>query len=110
MSTERRRDRERAVGPGKAEVGKLVERLGELRRRRVPQPPSDSWSAAAFDQERIAILEERIAHLEAALEGLQDAVDRQAVMQDERIAELRRRTEPEEIARALSEDARRRGL
>ena len=44
------------------------------------------------------------------LEGLQDAVDRQSVMQAEQITELRRRTEPGEIARALSEDARKRGI
>lgn len=52
----------------------------------------------------------RIEHLEAALEGLQDAVYRQAVSHDREIAELRRRTEPEQLARDLSRDVRRRGL
>ncbi len=55
-------------------------------------------------------LEERVQLLEAQLEGLQDAVHRQAVLYDERIAELRKRTTPEELARDLSEDARKRGL
>ena len=49
-------------------------------------------------------------HLERALEGLQDAVYRQAVRGDKRVDELRRRTEPEELARELSRDARKRGL
>jgi hypothetical protein len=59
---------------------------------------------------RMAALEERVERLNKELQGLQDAVHRQAVTHDERIAELRRRTEPEHMARALSADARRRGL
>jgi hypothetical protein len=55
-------------------------------------------------------LEARIEHLETVLEGLQDAVHRRAVLEDESIGELRRRTEPDQMARDLSRDARRRGL
>lgn len=55
-------------------------------------------------------LEARIEHLEGELEGLQDAVYRHAVLEDEKIGELRRRMEPGQLARDLSEDARRRGL
>jgi hypothetical protein len=55
-------------------------------------------------------LEARIEHLEGALEGLQDAVYRHALLEDENIGELRRRIEPEQMARELSRDARRRGL
>jgi hypothetical protein len=51
-----------------------------------------------------------LTHLEAELEGLQDALYRQAVLEDEHVEELRRRTTPERLARDLSEDARRRGL
>jgi hypothetical protein len=95
--------------PEKAEVGAVVDRLRELGRRKTAgaknesQPDDDAFR-------RLDTLEQRITHLEALLEGLQDAVDRQAITQNERIAELTRRTEPEEMARALSEDARRRGL
>jgi hypothetical protein len=53
---------------------------------------------------------ERIDGLEAMIEGLQDSVDRQARRQDERFAELARQIEPGELARALSDDARKRGL
>jgi uncharacterized coiled-coil protein SlyX len=59
---------------------------------------------------RITVLETRLEHLEAALEGLQDAVYRQSVREEKQLAELGRRTEPHEMARALSEDARRHGV
>jgi len=52
----------------------------------------------------------RVARLESVVEGLQDAVYRQAQQHDREIGELRARTDPTEIARALSADARRRGL
>jgi hypothetical protein len=55
-------------------------------------------------------LEARMEHLERQLEGLQDALYRQAQLEDENIGELRRRMEPEQMARDLDQDARRRGL
>ena len=55
-------------------------------------------------------LQARVEHLEAELEGLQDALYRQAVLEDEHVEELRRRTTPEQLSRDLSQDARRRGL
>lgn len=61
-------------------------------------------------QQRLERLEARVEHLDAALELLQDAVYRQAVREDNNIGELRRRTEPAQLARDLSRDARRRGL
>jgi hypothetical protein len=57
-----------------------------------------------------APLERRIDALEAMVEGLQDSVDRQTRRQDDRITELGRRLEPAQLARAISDDARRRGL
>jgi hypothetical protein len=55
-------------------------------------------------------LEARVKHLEAALEGLQDAVYRQAQLGEVKHEELRRRMEPGQLAIDLAEDARRRGL
>jgi len=55
-------------------------------------------------------LEERIAHLEQLVEGLQDSVHREALRQDRRIAELEARTHPAALSKALSKDARQRGL
>jgi uncharacterized coiled-coil protein SlyX len=73
--------------------------LERLRRRR--RPPVEA---------RIETLDRRVSSLERVVEGLQDAVYRESVRQDERAASLERKTEPKELARALSEDARRRGL
>jgi uncharacterized coiled-coil protein SlyX len=61
-------------------------------------------------EKRVEALETRIGHLEAALEGLQDAVYRQAQLGEEKHEELRRRMEPGQLAIDLAEDARRRGL
>jgi cell division protein FtsB len=61
-------------------------------------------------EQRYETLAARVAQLEVQLEGLQDALYRRAVLEDETIDELRRRTEPHELARALSKDARERGL
>jgi hypothetical protein len=44
------------------------------------------------------------------IEGLQDAVHREITRTNHQIDELRKRTEPAELSRALSEDARHRGL
>ena len=61
-------------------------------------------------QRRLETLEVRIAHLEGELEGLQDAVYRQAVLEDEQIDEVRKQLAPEQMARELSRHARKRGL
>jgi hypothetical protein len=61
-------------------------------------------------ERRLETLEARIGHLEDALEGLQDAVYRQAVLEAQHIGEVRRQIAPEQMARELSRDARRRGL
>jgi hypothetical protein len=61
-------------------------------------------------ERRLETLEARIEHLEVALEGLQDAVYRQAALEEQKLGEIRRRIAPEQIARELSRDARRRGL
>jgi hypothetical protein len=58
----------------------------------------------------VETLDARVTHLESELEGLQDALYRQAILEGEHVGELRRRTTPEQMARDLSEDARRRGL
>ena len=61
-------------------------------------------------ERRIEVLEDRVDQLEALIEGLQDAVHRESVHDHERIAALEKRSEPAEISRALSRDARERGL
>jgi hypothetical protein len=55
-------------------------------------------------------LQDRIERLERVVEGLQDALYSESRRQNDRVDELRCRLEPSEIARALSDDARKRGL
>jgi hypothetical protein len=61
-------------------------------------------------QDEMRALHRRIDNLEAALSGLQDSTHRLIVQQNERLDELSKRTRPDQIARALSQDARDRGL
>jgi hypothetical protein len=74
------------------------------RLRRRPPPPEDLL------RHTIEALEGRVADLEVMVQGLQDAVHRDAVRRDEQAARLERRIEPRELARSLSDDARERGL
>jgi hypothetical protein len=77
----------------------LRERIAGLTRARPAPRPDD-----------LRRLSERVGHLEALVEGLQDSVHRDAVRHEERLAELERTMQPEALAKALSDDARRRGL
>jgi hypothetical protein len=92
------------AGRRTAILGRVVQ-LGRGRR------PTDAAQApAAGHERRIEVLEERVDQLEALLEGLQDAVHRESVREGGRIGALEKRTEPSKISRALSRDARERGL
>ncbi len=55
-------------------------------------------------------LEERVAHLEKLVEGLQDSVHRQSIRYSKQIADLEAQLEPASLAIALDADARQRGL
>jgi hypothetical protein len=88
----------------------LAERARRLWQRGAGAPRSSSEPEDAGWEERLKALDARVDHLESALEGLQDAIYRRAILEDEEIDKLRRRTEPGQIARDLSRDARQRGL
>lgn len=60
-------------------------------------------------REKLAAVEKQIRS-GSLVEGLQDAVHRDAGRHEERMAELERKTEPEALAKALRDDTRRRGL
>jgi hypothetical protein len=62
------------------------------------------------DRARLEILDKRLEHLEAMVEGLQDAVYRESARQDREIDQLEKKAEPAEIRRALSQDAREHGI
>ena len=73
-------------------------------RRKVLHEPA---SAPAHDQQALVA---RLDRLEKMVEGLQDSVDRETRRHDDRMDELARKLEPSELVRALSEDARKRGI
>jgi hypothetical protein len=98
---------QRAEGPRSAA---LAERLARLWRSRSSGPAYETPATEVDRDRRLKTVEARVEHLETALEGLQDALYRHQVLDEEKLDELRRRTDPEQIARDLSKDARRRGL
>ena len=67
-------------------------------------------SKQELPEDRIESLETRVTHLEAMIEGLQDAVHREAVRNNSRLEEMEKHIEPAELRRRLSQDARERGL
>jgi hypothetical protein len=56
------------------------------------------------------VLEERLQHLGALVERLQDAVHRDTLRHEGRMSELEPKTKPDVLAKALSDDTCRRGL
>jgi hypothetical protein len=109
---EPQRTDERAPSTPSAEprMGVIAERMSRLWRGRSGGRRSSLESRDAAWEQPLETLAARVEHLEAELEGLQDAVYRQALLEHKNIGELRRRTQPEQIAHDLGEDARTRGL
>jgi hypothetical protein len=97
----------RSVDP---RVTAIAEQVSRVWRRRSSGAAFEIPATKVDGDRRLEALEARIEHLEAALEGLQDALYRHEVLDEVSIGELRRRTDPEQMARDLSDDARRRGL
>jgi len=61
-------------------------------------------------EDRIGRLEERLRHMETLIEGLQDSIHRESLRGRKEIRELQKKTEPGELSKALSRDARERGI
>jgi hypothetical protein len=96
--------------PTRKQVAAFADRMaGAWHARQGDAEPSRPALDAEIER-RLDALDARMDHIEAALEGLQDALYRQAVRGDEDRAALHERTGPERIARELSADARKRGL
>jgi uncharacterized coiled-coil protein SlyX len=87
----------------------LLGRLGLTAQAPVEQPAEEPMESL-IPEERLQRVETRVAHIEAALEGLQDSMYRETQRIDEALAELHRKTEPHAMSQALSADARRRGV
>ncbi len=96
--------------PTRRQVAALADRMSGAWRARHPDEEPARPTLDPEIERRLIALDTRIGHLEAALEGLQDALYRQAVREHENNADMHARTEPGRIARELEDDARRRGL
>ena len=81
-----------------------VRRVAETSDKRAPRSTSNP------DRDQLDALEARIAHLEQLVQGLQDSVHRESLRQNKQIAELEARIQPAALGKALSEDARERGI
>jgi uncharacterized coiled-coil protein SlyX len=96
--------------PTRRQVAAFRDRMSGAWRARHDEPEIAGAPLEPELERRLAALADRLEHVEATLEGLQDALYRQSVREDERHADMRERTEPSRLARDLSADARRRGL
>jgi TolA-binding protein len=103
----------------------LITRIRQIRRAApargtpAPSPAVDPRRNQAADprqevvdpqQDEIRALDARLTHLEQLLQGLQDSVHRESERQSRRIAELEEQIKPAVLGKALSKDARERGL
>jgi hypothetical protein len=84
-----------------------------VQQRRRATPSTDAPDEESPDNRlanRLAALEDRVGQLETLVEGLQDSVHRVAVRHQREMEELRQKTEPAQMARALGRHSRERGL
>ena len=87
----------------------LIARIRQVRRVAAARDQPDS-RAGDPEPDLLEVLEQRVAHLERLLEGLQDSVHRESERHSKLIAELQDQIEPGTMGAALAEDARNRGL
>ena len=88
----------------------LLARVRQIRRLAAMSGEPAVRATNEPEQDVVHALEARIAHVEQLLQGLQDSVHRESSRQSKRISELEARIQPAAVSRALSEDARERGL
>ena len=88
----------------------LIARIRHIRRASAEMDQQALLSTSGRGSDELQALEARIAHLEQVVQGLQDSVHRESTRLTKRIGELEARTHPAALGKALSEDARERGL
>jgi hypothetical protein len=88
----------------------LIARIRRI--RRVPGDADERTKPSTSDRgpDALRALEARITHLEQLVQGLQDSVHRESTRLSSRVGELEARVRPPALSRALSKDARERGL
>jgi hypothetical protein len=92
----------------------LIARISQIRRATADaadrRSSVDADSAKTTEHDQIRELGVRVSALEEMLQGLQDSVHRESIRVGKRIIELEAQVQPAALGRALSEDARQRGL
>jgi BMFP domain-containing protein YqiC len=88
----------------------VIARIRQIRRASAGADQQAQPSATGSERDDLRALQERVAHLEQVVEGLQDSVHRESTRLSQRIGELEARIQPAALGRALSDDARKRGL
>jgi hypothetical protein len=92
------------------EPERLIARVRQLRRVFTDADQRAKAATSGPGQDELRALEARITHLEQLVEGLQDAVHRESTRLGKRVADLEARIQPAALGKALSQDARERGL
>lgn len=88
----------------------LIARIQQIRRGAAETDERARPSTSGAGRDELRALEARVMHLEQLVEGLQDSVHRESTRLSKRIGELEARIDPATLGRALSKDARERGL
>lgn len=88
----------------------LIARIRQVRRSAAGADGSDRGPTVDARDDRVPVLEARVAHLERLVEGLQDSVHRESERHAKLIGELQEQIQPGAMGAALAEDARSRGL
>lgn len=90
----------------------LIARIRQMRRAsaRAAEPRPSSPPARTSPDTQMEELTARVQELEHLVQGLQDSVYREATRQGKRIAQIEEQIQPAALGRALSDDARQRGL
>jgi hypothetical protein len=89
---------------------RLIARIGQMYRASADRESTGTTRSPSSDADRVRALETRLAHLEQLVQGLQDSVHRESSRQAKRIADLEAAIQPGTLGKALSADARARGL
>ncbi|HTX45201.1 MAG TPA: hypothetical protein VMD48_02940 [Solirubrobacteraceae bacterium] len=87
----------------------VIARIRQIRRASAAEDQA-ATATVAPGHDQLRALEARVNHLEQLLQGLQDSVHRESSRNDKRIADLEAQVQPAAIGKALSDDARARGL
>lgn len=88
----------------------LIARIRQIRSAFADSGEHATVSTSGPGHDQLRALEARVSHLEQLVEGLQDSVHRESTRVTKRIGDLEEQVQPAALTRALSKDARERGL